>query len=407
MSHVAVETLPPIIGGHSVGLYRSYLLIAAALMPLIAACQPAPSASSTTSATAPAYTAPPANPVAPAPTIATGDVQLGPDGLPVEAPTPPGAPISVRALVANPTCCGTPGSNLVKYTAAAAGLSVDWGPPTPGASIAMTTALNGQEDIVEISGSGAIATAGTGQPSRVFALASNPGMYSGFALQQAVAARLEAAGVMPNSPLADRMHALKGLTIFSNSAGGPIEISFRSAFQEFGMNADTDVTFQPGAQQVGDAAWRSGQVDVYQCCDPRIFSLVPNAVAWVQPGEIDAFKNGYQGVWATSLQYGQNNPEAIKRFVDALKRARDLMVAATPGSKAREVVLHDLDDFNPDVDPEVIAASFDYNRPNNTLPPVPLNRTETQRMLDSYNVGSPTKVSLTPDDIILPGFLVD
>jgi NitT/TauT family transport system substrate-binding protein len=313
------------------------------------------------------------------------------------------APIKVKILSSAPACCEQPSIYLARKTFADAGLDVDWGPPTPGASTAMQLALSGAEDIVQISNAGAIAAAGAGQPAVIFA-ATQIGIWYGFAVTDATFQKFASAGLTPDSPIADRVKAMKGLRVWCGQAGGNREIKYRQAFKSFGLDPENDITCVNGSDDAGFAAWRSQQVDAYDCCDPTALKTLPSSHIWVHPGELPTLLTGYRLVYATSEQYAKDHPEVLKRVVAGLTAARDMVKAGVPGSPARNDVLKILDEQNPAVDPADVAGSYDNNREHNLIDPGPLKKSIVQQTIDDYNLG-PAPVQLTPEQLVVPGFM--
>jgi len=283
------------------------------------------------------------------------------------------------------------------------GLDVDWIPQVPGASPAMAATLSGQADVTNISAAGAVAAAGAGRPARILSVVSLD-FWAGMAVQPEVAAKFASQGVTPKALWQEKMQALKGLRVFGNSAGGPAEIRLRQLFQAVGMDADKDVTFQPGTTESGGAAWRSKQLDTFTCCEPATFQLVPDAVVWLAPGEIDLPIKGAGEILATTEQFARDNPETLKRIVNVQKQMKEMVMAAKPGSNEREAILKALQEQYPKVPAELIAKSFDTGRSifdtENELP-----RQVVQDTIDSYNQGAKDKVNLKPEDLAAPGFL--
>jgi ABC-type nitrate/sulfonate/bicarbonate transport system substrate-binding protein len=189
-----------------------------------------------------------------------------------------------------------------------------------------------------------------------------------------------------------------------NSAGGPIETKYRQLFTALGMDPDKDVTLQPGTPETGNAAWRSGQLDTFSCCEPATFTLVPDAVIWVNPGEIDLPIKGYGTVLATTEQYAKANPEVLRRVIAVQEDMKKMILAALPGTKERDAILNALKEQYPTVDESLIAKSFDSGRQTFDVDNH-VTRQGLQDSIDDYNVGAAVRAEIKPEDLGIPGFM--
>jgi ABC-type nitrate/sulfonate/bicarbonate transport system substrate-binding protein len=284
------------------------------------------------------------------------------------------------------------------------GLDVNWIPQVPGASAAMAATLSGQADVTIVSSSGAVAAAGAGRPARIFSVETYDA-WPGMALQPEVAAKLATQGVTPKSTWMEKLRALAGLRVFSGSAGGPAEIRLRKMFMGAGVDPNT-IVFQPGEPEAANPAWRSKQIDAFTCCEPVTFQLVPDAVVWLEPEEVDLPIAGYAEIFATTDQFVQSNSEALKRVIATQKQMRQMILAAGPGTKERDAILTALTAQYPTIPPDLIAKSFDTGRQEFDIDNDATRKT-AQDTIDSYNGGATNKVSLTPDRLIAAGFLKD
>lgn len=292
-----------------------------------------------------------------------------------------------------------------------AGLNVEWTPQVPGASEAMGAVLTGQSDITIIAATGAVAAAGAGRPARIMSGETmegwiSPPVFGGLAVLPSVAKQLAATGVTPASPWRDKVRALKGLRLFAGASGGTLELRYRQLFSAVGLDPVNDVTLVAGDNNTGNVAWRTGQVDAFSCCEPNTFQVRPDAVVWVQPGEVDLPTKGYHEILATTEQYALANPEVLRRVVEVQKRMTTMIAAAIPGSQERADILTAVDAQYPSVDPKLIAESFDTGRHyfaiNNVLDPTILQDT-----IDDYNsAATPVEqVTITAKDLAAPGMM--
>jgi ABC-type nitrate/sulfonate/bicarbonate transport system substrate-binding protein len=309
----------------------------------------------------------------------------------------------VRIVVAiQSSCCANFLDGLVAKSAGTfqeEGLDVDWQPAIPSASMAMAAVLRGNTDVALISAFGAIAAAGADRPAKIFA--GRPiGNWFGIAVRPQFAARLAAQGINPQSTLTQRLAALKGSTVFSASSGGPVWVAWRVALSAAGLNPDRDVAFQFGAPDVGIAAFRSGQLDATPfCCEPSARAAMGDHVIWATPEEMRVYwDKGYFNVWATTAEFAKDHPVVLERIVRGLIRNTELY------EKDRSRVIASLKSLFPGIAPNILADSFDYNKPAFSVDPE-LHKTIVQQTIDGYNEGIQQKVNLKPEDLVPASFL--
>lgn len=315
--------------------------------------------------------------------------------------------LKVRIMPSGGGCCQDPGQFLWQTTfkEPSVGLDVTWGPLTHGGSAVAALALSGREDVVEVSAQAAVAAAAAGRPAEIFA-ADSKGLWLGMAITKDAAEKLAAQGVTPSSPLADRIKALATLSITAGSPGGPREITYKSMFQAYGVDPSS-VKFQFGSDDAEAAAWRSGQVDEYDCCDPETFKLRPDAVTWIKPGEIPQLNQGYYDVWMTSASYAKAHPDVLHAIVKGLAVTTKLFQAAAPGTKARSQAIATILNQDKTLDPSTTPGSFDENRDEYLTDLNPLDPKIVQQTIDIYNEGLPAnqQTKLTPAQLVTPGFM--
>jgi ABC-type nitrate/sulfonate/bicarbonate transport system substrate-binding protein len=229
-------------------------------------------------------------------------------------------------------------------------------------------------------------------------------IWAGMALQPEVATKLAAQGVTPKSNWKDKVRALKGRRVFGNSAGGPAEIRLRQLFAASGVDVEKDINFQPGTPESGNAAWRSKQLDTFTCCEPATFQLVPDAVVWLTPGEIDLPIKGAGEILATTESFVEKNPETLRRIIQTQKDMKAMILAAKPGTKEREQILGALGAQYPQVPADLIAKSWDTGYTTFDVDNE-MTRQVVQDTIDGYNEGAKDKVNLKVEDLAAKGFL--
>lgn len=314
---------------------------------------------------------------------------------------------SVRIMISGGDCCETPQQFMwpTIFKQRNVGLNVDWAPITSGGSAVLGLALSGQEDVVQVSDVATIAAVAAGQPARMFASVEQ-GIWVGFAVTKDVAASLATRGITPKSPLKKRIQALTGLRMWANNPGSR-DILYNKMFKDNGVDPQ-DIKYQYGSDQAGEAAWRSGDIDVYNCCDPQVFADRPDAVEWIKPGEAPELLVDYHLDWVTTLKYGTEHPDVIKRIIKGLNQTNALIAQAKPGYKARGQVVNMIHNQDSALPTSFIARSVAANWKHQLLYGSPvIKRSVLQATIDDYNAGQPAekRVSVKPQDLVLPGYL--
>jgi len=172
------------------------------------------------------------------------------------------------------------------------------------------------------------------------------GLGGSLVLSKAVADKL---GVAANAPIADRMRALKGLTIASPSATSAYTVTYKSAASAVGA----DVKFTYMAMPAMLAAMQSGAIQGYVASAPFWVPPVVNGsgVLWVAgpKAELPAeFRPRSNSVLLTQRDTAKAKPDTIKRtqavfadFVEAVdKRPAEVKAAIAkvfPSLDARTV----------------------------------------------------------------------
>lgn len=181
--------------------------------------------------------------------------------------------------------------------------------------------------------------------------------------------RIRAQGLSENSPIKDRVAALKGMKLASFAAGSSTDLAFRSVVRANGLDPDVDITVQPLADSASMlAALNNKAVDgiIGNVGGPTTFAeSAGTGVSW-------DYMTGYEGltelpfhVIAASESYIKSNPDAIKRFLDALFEARAALVAGLSPEDAKTLKAA----VAPDMKQDLWDATLKGFNPRWSLPP--------------------------------------
>ena len=126
--------------------------------------------------------------------------------------------------------------------------------------------LSGSADIAGIGVQASFAARDKKQPVKLLAPVAQAYTSTMF-IRKDVAKRL---GVSRNSPLEDRVKALKGLNLATTAIGAGPHLMYKFLFARYGMNADKDATVVPvGNSHATLAAMSKGVIDV-SCFSPPV-----------------------------------------------------------------------------------------------------------------------------------------
>ncbi|MBI2369380.1 MAG: ABC transporter substrate-binding protein [Deltaproteobacteria bacterium] len=176
---------------------------------------------------------------------------------------------------------------------------------------------------------------------------------------------IQAKGVTRQSPLEARFAALKGLTIGITTPGAASDTYTRWMLKQAGIDPLRDVRIvQIGGGDALLAAMRARQIDAFLSSPPgpdqAEFEGFGTVFIANTAGEVPGFRNFLHQIVAIKRDFGERNPEAVRRFTRGLGRAINLMIDQPEESKRV------LQTFWPKIHPEVLSHGVDAMRA--TLP---------------------------------------
>ncbi|MGE3620596.1 MAG: ABC transporter substrate-binding protein [Acidimicrobiia bacterium] len=277
------------------------------------------------------------------------------------------------------------------------GLEVEYLPVIANAQQALQSVLTGNADISHV-GSTATVAAILARQDVVAVGSQTPNVNLVLSLRNEAIDRIEQeSGVTPDSPIADRVEALKGLTIALPGAGSTGDAIMRGILESFDVNPDADLTLQPiNDVAAAVASTRERQSD-------GIFHGLPAAV--------QGTAEGYSQVWislaagdvpqyeavplidiVTSRGFLDDDPEAVRRWLRAMVRALDDI-----NERPDEVRAAVKERWFPDMDEALYDAAFDTVLPSFDYPMTPTEE-NFEGLIELYNAGQPQPATLSFDD---------
>lgn len=136
----------------------------------------------------------------------------------------------------------------------------------------------------------------------------------------------ERARVTDQSPLEDRLRALRGLKIGITSPGAPTDTYMRYYLRSVGLNPERDVEIIPvGGASSLLAALQNGQIDAYHLSPPTPYVAAEQGFGTVlidgPSGGVPDLDNFAYTAWGTSRQWAEGNADTVAKFSRALTAA--------------------------------------------------------------------------------------
>ncbi|MDQ6525233.1 ABC transporter substrate-binding protein [Nocardioides sp. LHD-245] len=166
------------------------------------------------------------------------------------------------------------------------------------------------------------------------------------------------AGVTPDSPIEDRIDALKGLKIAIVPEGSISRVQFEAALREYGVDPDKDATLLPIQDPAAlVASVREGQADAFVFTLPNTRQAAADdfGVTWISypRGDVPVLKDQYLIDIVATKAYVEKNKEAVEAFMRAIWKAVEL-IKSDP-DKARAAAKESF----PDMEDAIFDPAFD------------------------------------------------
>jgi NitT/TauT family transport system substrate-binding protein len=152
----------------------------------------------------------------------------------------------------------------------------------------------------------------------------------------------EQRGVTAQSPLQDRLRALRGLKIGITSPGAPTDTYMRYYLGSVGLNPERDAELVPlGGGSALLAALERGQIDAYHLSPPTPYVAAEQGFGVVlidgPKGEVPELNNFDYTAWASSREWVEENQETALAFSRALNAATQ-KVKSRPDAVADQIL---------------------------------------------------------------------
>lgn len=243
-----------------------------------------------------------------------------------------------------------------------AGLALQINPPIFNAAATYNIVLQNQADIGYTGATPMIPLIQQGRPVKIIAIISR-GFEIKIALTLQVMEALAKKGVTPDSPLATRVQALRGLRIASPAAGSTIDLGHRYSLKKNGLDPARDVTIQPIADMAGIiAAVRQGAVDGLVGTNATgVAQSVADGVTrlFIEYEKHDETLRVFPfNVLVASDDYIKGNQEAIRRLLIGFQAGKNAIRRGLTADERDKVKKQFFPDMNPDTYRSLVDATM-------------------------------------------------
>jgi NitT/TauT family transport system substrate-binding protein len=273
------------------------------------------------------------------------------------------------------------------------GLDAEYSISSQGASVVVAAVLNGQALLGCTGGPAAISPISKNAPIKIVIVIG-----SRYAAEITISHKfLQAKGVTPQSPLEQKVLALKGAKLGIYTPGDSTDQLARYLFKRYGVNADSEVELvsTQNAQNML-AAFRRGSVDGIMVSPPTGVQAENEGLGQIFiRGEDEPTLNGYPYAvcFASVAEIGQR-PQVVASAVAALARSARLLRTEPEQVKA------DVRSFFPDFDPKIFDVA--YASAVGAIPESVIPTEPALRVLQDFSRAQGAEVTYTFDQAMDP-----
>lgn len=205
--------------------------------------------------------------------------------------------------------------------------------------------------------------------------------------------KLASEGVTPDSPIGDRVEALRGMTLTVPPEGTSSNLALQSTLREYGLDPAKDVKLIPVADPIANVTTtREGRADGYMHSPPVTSEAVAQGFGevWFSyfKGDVPIMKNIHLIEIVANKGWLADNEEATRRYLKAIWRAFDLL------EKDPEAAAKAVRERYKNTDDKAFKLAFDSVREAYLAGPIPTEANfEKTRVLIEEQLDRPLKIS--------------
>jgi NitT/TauT family transport system substrate-binding protein len=280
------------------------------------------------------------------------------------------------------------------------GLDVDFEWLTASNAATATQGLVAGEMDIASGGTGSLYAAyGAGMTDLISLGSVNPAMTFGIAVNTEAADKMAAQGVTPDSPVEERVQALKGMSLAASPEGSTGLKYTRTMLSTYGLDPDTDVTIVPNADNAAQvAAAKQGRVDGFANSFPN--TNLPDAEGWgtlwlnFSEDLPQILPLAAHDVY-TSRDWLDENADTAEKLMEAYYLALEALQDPTDELKENVKNLEGFADLNEDA----FDQGWELSLPVYAGATPVTTQEQFENQLDLVNYENDTPVDLTFDDI--------
>jgi NitT/TauT family transport system substrate-binding protein len=276
------------------------------------------------------------------------------------------------------------------------GLDVTVTPSEQGTASAIAALVSGDALSAMTGGPAAVNPIREGAPVKLLFNAS-----VGFGAQIVVSNEvMERTGVTQDSPLAERVEALRGETLAILNPGDSVDQLFRYLLPQYGMNPDTDVTLLALSNYTNMlAALRQGEIGGFGGSPPNGSTAEAQGIGQIliAGNEIEGLESYPYLVGSANVGDLENNPERVAALVRGMASAMEFLRENPEGGKPC------LREQFPDLDQATFDGAYEFAM--SAVPESPLITEEVFQSLADFAEASGQPLGISYEEAVAADFV--
>lgn len=208
------------------------------------------------------------------------------------------------------------------------GLAVEWSELGGDSSKAIATVARGQAEFATAGTPTVLDSVTEGLPVNLILNVERPALT--IAMRKEVAARVKReTGVTPDSPVKERIAALKGMKVGAHPAGATNYTLLYALLERNGLDPEKDLKLLPSDQKTVAQSLKAGKFDAAMWSAGPLETIVgKDAVRWIGTvdGDLAEFEDYLYMGGITSKKILESEPELVEKFVASIRDGAELVL---------------------------------------------------------------------------------